>query len=72
MELVSSGTNAERDWIPEHFQEIKMDKLDGANRKNRQLVRTLISLVRVLEDGQQGMAELGERLQDPALRRQYP
>lgn len=48
-----------------------MEKLDRSNRKNRDLVRTLLSLVRVLEDGQKGMAELGERLQDPALRRYF-
>jgi len=48
-----------------------MDKHDGSNRKNQELVRTLVSLIRVLEDGQKGMAELGERLHDPALRRYF-
>jgi uncharacterized protein (TIGR02284 family) len=48
-----------------------MEKHDGSSRKNREFVRTLRSLIRVLEDGQKGMAELGECLQDPALRRYF-
>jgi uncharacterized protein (TIGR02284 family) len=39
--------------------------------RNRELELVLKSLVNVLEDGQKGMAEIGEHLKHPALRRYF-
>jgi uncharacterized protein (TIGR02284 family) len=38
---------------------------------NRELETALKSLVNVLEDGQKGMAEIGQHLKDPTLRRYF-
>lgn len=45
--------------------------MEWANRKSRELETTLRSLIRVLEDSQRGMAEIGERLKDQMLRRYF-
>lgn len=45
--------------------------MDSAGRKNREFETTLRSLIRVLEDSQRGMAEIGERLRDQTLRRYF-
>ena len=42
----------------------------GTARK-RELESTLKSVINVLEDGQKGMAEIGEHLKDPTLRRYF-
>jgi uncharacterized protein (TIGR02284 family) len=39
--------------------------------KNRELERALKSVINVLEDGQKGMATIGEHLKDPTLRRYF-
>lgn len=41
------------------------------NARSRELERALKSVINALEDGQKGMAEIGEHLQDPALRRYF-
>jgi uncharacterized protein (TIGR02284 family) len=50
------------------FQERTMNR---AKRKNDELEAALRSLIRVLEDSQHGMAEIGERLKDKTLRRYF-
>lgn len=45
--------------------------MDWSIRKTHVLEMTLRSLIRVLEDSQRGMAELGQRLQDQTLRRYF-
>ena len=45
--------------------------MEWAKRKNQELERILRSLIRVLEDSQRGMAEIGERLNDQTLRRYF-
>jgi uncharacterized protein (TIGR02284 family) len=39
--------------------------------KNRELETALKSIINVLNDGQKGMAEIGEHLKDPILRRYF-
>jgi uncharacterized protein (TIGR02284 family) len=39
--------------------------------RNRELESALKSVINVLEDGQKGMAEIGEHLKDPTLRRYF-
>lgn len=39
--------------------------------KNNELERALKSVINVLEDGQKGMAEIGEHLKDPELKRYF-
>src|SRR5665213_2406414 len=45
--------------------------MDRSGRKNQELKSALRSVIRVLEDSQKGMAEIGERLQDSELRRNF-
>ena len=45
--------------------------MDWARRKHFELETTLRSLIRVLEDSQRGMAEIGERLRDQTMRRYF-
>jgi len=45
--------------------------MDRSKRKTEELESTLRSLIRVLEDSQRGMAEIGERLHDQTMRRYF-
>lgn len=42
-----------------------------AEGKNEELLNALKSVIQVLEDGQKGMAELGEHLKDESLKRYF-
>jgi uncharacterized protein (TIGR02284 family) len=42
-----------------------------AGARDRELQSALKSVINVLEDGQKGMAEIGEHLEDPMLRRYF-
>ena len=44
--------------------------LDGSN-KNREMEGVLLGVIKVLEDGQKGFADLGEHLKDDSLKRYF-
>lgn len=44
------------------------NRVDGSE-KNRETERVLLDVVKVLQDGQKGFAEIGERLKDDTLKR---
>jgi uncharacterized protein (TIGR02284 family) len=46
------------------------NQLDGSE-KNRDLERVLLDLVKVLQDGQKGFADIGEHLKDETLKRYF-
>jgi uncharacterized protein (TIGR02284 family) len=44
--------------------------LDGSN-KNRETEGVLLGVIKILEDGQKGFADIGEKLQDDSLKRYF-
>ena len=44
--------------------------LDGSD-KNKDMERVLLDVIKSLEDGQKGFADLGEHIKDPALKRYF-
>ena len=44
--------------------------LDGSN-KNREMEGVLLGVVKILEDGQKGFADIGEHLKDDSLKRYF-
>jgi uncharacterized protein (TIGR02284 family) len=46
------------------------NQLDGSE-KNREMERVLLDVVKVLQDGQRGFADIGEHIKDDALKRYF-
>jgi uncharacterized protein (TIGR02284 family) len=46
------------------------NSLDGSE-KNRQMERVLLDVIKVLQDGQKGFADIGEHLKDDTLKRYF-
>jgi uncharacterized protein (TIGR02284 family) len=46
------------------------NSLDGSE-KNRQMERVLLDVIKVLQDGQKGFADIGEHLKDETLKRYF-
>lgn len=46
------------------------NSLDGSE-KNREMERVLLDVIKVLQDGQKGFADIGEHLQDDTLKRYF-
>jgi uncharacterized protein (TIGR02284 family) len=46
------------------------NELDGSD-KNKDMERVLLNVIKNLEDGQKGFADLGEHVQDPTLKRYF-
>lgn len=44
--------------------------LDGS-KKNKEMETVLLDVIKSLEDGQKGFAEIGEHIQEPALKRYF-
>jgi uncharacterized protein (TIGR02284 family) len=49
---------------------MSVNSLDGSN-KNQEMEKVLLELIRTLEDGQKGFADIGEHLKDGKLKRYF-
>ena len=51
-------------------EEIMTNSLDGSE-KNREMEKVLLEVIKVLQDGQKGFADIGEHLNDETLKRYF-
>lgn len=49
---------------------MSVNTLDGST-KHQEMEAVLLTLIRALEDGQQGFADIGEHIKDPTLKRYF-
>jgi uncharacterized protein (TIGR02284 family) len=64
----TSPMQTKRPWGQGEF--MSTDTLDGST-KNKEMEKTLLDVIKSLEDGQKGFADIGEHLKDETLKRYF-
>jgi uncharacterized protein (TIGR02284 family) len=61
---------AQKEWLGPRKECMSTNSVDGSD-KNKEMERVLLDVIKSLEDGQKGFAEIGERLKDAQLKRYF-